>query len=240
MQSTETCEIRNEARTAPAGTRMLDSLKPLAIDVALPVGTYYLLRDGAGLSLWLALAASSVVPALRSAAAIAVRRQVNVLAMLMLTVNVAGIAVSFATGDPRMMIAKDSVISSVIGIAALASVPLRRPLMTAGLRPWMTRGSAARAAAWDRLAAGRPAFRRLVSLYTLIWGIALLGDCAARLVGAFTLPVTTMAWLGTVLTLGGIGVAIMAGGLAAGPMLHMMESELGRPAAALAGGESGE
>ena len=61
----------------------------------------------------------------------------NPLATLMLAVNVAGIAVSFWTGDPRLMIAKDAVISSVI------------------------------------------------------WGLVLLADCAARLWGALTLPVGT-------------------------------------------------
>src|ERR1700683_1584375 len=114
---------------APAGG-LLSSLRPLAIDVAVPLGTYYLLRDGLGLSLWLSLAASRIFPAIRSVAGIVAQRQLNVLALLMLAANIAGIGASFATGDPRLMIAKDSAISSVIGIAILASVALRRPLMT--------------------------------------------------------------------------------------------------------------
>jgi hypothetical protein len=214
--------------TPPAAGRTLASLRPLATDVALPVGTYFLLRDAAGLSLWLALAGSSVVPAIRSVSGLVRQRQANVLAMLVLVVNLAGLAVSFATGDPRLMIVKDSVISSVIAFALLGSVAAGRPLMTAGLQPWLTRGAPDRTAAWDRLLAGRPRFRRLESLYTVIWGVALLGDCTARIIGAVTLPVATMAWLGTVFTLGGIGVAIMAGGVAAGPMLHMVEAETGR------------
>ena len=88
----------------------------------------------------------------------------------MLFVNVAGIAVSFATGDPRLMIAKDSVISSVIAVAILVSVAARRPLMTAGLKPFLTRGTAGRTAAWDRLAARSARFRRLEALYSAIWG----------------------------------------------------------------------
>src|SRR6202012_5216713 len=106
------------------------SLLPLLVDVGIPVGSYYLLRDGLGLSLWLSLALSSVVPAIRSVAGILAERRLNVLALLMLAVNLAGIAVSFATGDPRLMIAKDSVISSVIAIAILLSVAARRPLMS--------------------------------------------------------------------------------------------------------------
>jgi hypothetical protein len=47
---------------------------------------------------------------------------------------------------------------------------------------------------------------------------------ARRLIGAYALPVTTMAWLGTVLVVA-IGLAIVVGGVAAGPMARMMEKE---------------
>ena len=208
-----------------SGRGVLRSLRPLAIDIAIPLGTYYLLRDGLGLSLWVSLAGSSVFPAIRSVAGIVAQRRLNVLALLMLAVNIAGIGVSFATGDPRLMIAKDSAISSVIGLAILGSVALRRPLMTAGLEPWLTRGAADRTAAWNRLLAGSARFRRLESLFSVIWGIVLLSECAARMVGAFTLPVPTMVWLGTVILLTALGVGVIAGGVAAGPMMAMIEAE---------------
>jgi hypothetical protein len=214
------------ALAAPAGGGLVRSLRPLAIDIAIPLGTYYLLRDGLGLSLWMSLAGSSIFPAIRSVAGIVAQRQLNVLALLMLAVNIAGIGVSFATGDPRLMIAKDSAISSVIGLAILVSVALRRPLMTAGLKPWLTRGAADRTAAWNRLMGGSARFRRLEALFSVIWGIVLLGECAARIAGAFTLPVPTMVWLGTVILLSALGVAITAGGVAAGPMMAMIEAEV--------------
>lgn len=201
------------------------ALRPLLIDVGIPVGTYYLLRDAFGVSLWLSLALSSIGPAVRSIGGLVAERKLNLLAVLMLAVNLAGIAVSFLTGDPRAMIAKDSAVSSVIAFAILGSVLLRRPLMSAGLKPFMTKGEAQRTAAWERLSAASPRFRRLELLFSTIWGLALLVECAARLVGAYTLPVTTMVWLGTVMTLGAIGVAIVAGGAAAGPLQKMIDAE---------------
>jgi hypothetical protein len=206
---------------APGG-----ALRPLAIDVGLPLGSYYLLHSALGLSLWLSLALSSVVPVARTITGMATRRELNTLAVLMLTVNIAGIVVSFITGDPRMMIAKDSLISSVIGIAILVSVAARRPLMTAGLKPYLIRASAQRAAAWERLAARSTTFRRLELLYSAIWGTALLGECVVRVIGAFTLPVTTMVWLGTVIAVSAIGLAILVGGVAVGPMEHLIRAEL--------------
>src|SRR5215510_972482 len=220
------------AGPAPAGRAPADgrpdiaaALRPLVIDIGIPVGTYYLLRDGFGVSLWLSLALSSIGPAVRAIAGLVAERELNLLAMLMLAVNLASIAVSFLTGDPRAMIAKDSVVSSVIAFAILGSVVLRRPLMSAGLKPFMTRGEPRRTAAWDRLSAASPRFRRLELLFSTIWGLVLLAECAARLAGAYTLPVTTMVWLGTVMALGAIAVAIVAGGAAAGPIQKMIDAE---------------
>src|SRR5689334_23399134 len=209
---------RQAADRAPAGRAPADrgpgvaaALRPLLIDVGIPVGTYYLLRDAFGLSLWLSLALSSIGPAVRSVAGLVKERKLNLLAVLMLAVNLAGIGISFLTGDPRAMIAKDSIVSSVIAFAILGSVMLRRPLMSAGLKPYMTRGKAERIVAWDRLSLASPRFRRLELLFSTTWGLVLLAECAARLAGAYTLPVPTMVWLGTVMALGAIAVAIVAG-----------------------------
>ncbi len=211
----------------PAGRRAdaLASLGPLAIDVGVPLAAFYLLHDAFGVSLWLSLALSSIPPAIRAAAGFAAGRTANLLALLMLAVNLAGIVVSFLTGDPRAMIAKDSLVSSVIAIVVLAPVAMRRPLMSAGLKPFMTKGKPGRAEAWDRLAASSGRFRRLELVFSTIWGLALLADCAARLAGAYTLPVTTMVWLGTVFTLGAIGLAMVIGGAAAGPIQKMIDAE---------------
>jgi formate-dependent nitrite reductase membrane component NrfD len=205
---------------------MAAALRPLLVDVGIPVGSYYLLRDAFGLSLWVSLTLSSIGPALRAGAGLAAKRELNLLAVLMLAVSLAGIVVSFLSGDPRAMIAKDSIISSVIAFAVLGSVVLRRPLMSAGLKPFLTRGEPLRTAAWDRLRAASPQFRRLELLFSAIWGLALLAECAARLIGAYTLPVTTMVWLGTVMGLSAIAVAIVAGGAAAGPIQKMIDAEV--------------
>lgn len=72
------------------------------------------------------------------------------------------------------------------------------------------------------------------SFFSGIWGTALLlAECVARLIGAYTLPVTTMAWLGTAFTLGAIGLAIVVGSVVAGPIARMIERE--KATAALAG-----
>nr|QIY77147.1 hypothetical protein HEP84_29255 [Streptomyces sp. RLB1-33] len=200
---------------------------PLILDVAVPVGSYYLLKNGFGMNTMAALGWSSVVPAVRTVWSAVKERKANALAGLILFVNVVGLALSLVAGDPRLMLAKDSGVSSAIGIGILVSVKLGRPMMTAGMKPFLIKGDAAKNAAWDRLTAGSPRFRKAERTFSLVWGVALLGECVARVVGAYTLPVDTMVWLGTVVMIGAIALAILvAGRLAVVPMEKMLENEV--------------
>ena len=138
--------------------------------------------------------------------------------------NAVSIAVSFWTGDPRIMLAKDGAASSTIGIAILVSVLLGRPLMTAGLKPMIVKGHAANVAAFDRLSATSPRFRRLERMFSLVWGVALLSECAVKVFCAIILPVGTMVWLSSVMVLG----AIVVGSVFSVPMDMMVRREAAR------------
>jgi hypothetical protein len=212
------------------GQSLLTNLKPLLVDVAVPIGSYYLLKDGFGMSTFAALAWSSVVPALRTVWSVVEERQANGLAALILVVNVVGLALSFVSGDPRLMLAKDGAVSSTVGIGILVSVALGKPMMTAGLKPFLVKGDVAREAAWERLAsghaAGSAAFLRRERAYSMVWGGALLAECVARVLGAYTMPVDTMVWLGTVFLIGAIVIGmVVGGGLAAEPMESLLSEE---------------
>ena len=131
-------------------------LMPLALDVAAPMACYYLLHGALGMSEVAALTLSGVIPAVRVIAGIVRDRTLNGLAGLTLAVNVAGIALSFVTGDARMMIAKDSALSGVISLFMMLTAFTARPVMTPGMRAFITRGNAVREAAWERLASSPP------------------------------------------------------------------------------------
>lgn len=203
------------------------SFVPLLMDVAVPIGSYYLLKSGLGMSTLAALGWSSAVPAVRTVWGVVAERTINAFAALILFVNVVGLSLSLVAGDPRLMLAKDSGVSSAIGIGVLVSVAMGRPMMTAGMKPFPVKGDAEREAAFERLLIGSAAFQRAERRFSLVWGVALLGECVARVVGAYTLPVDTMVWLGTVVMVGTMGVtAVVSGGLAAGPMAEMIAAEL--------------
>ncbi|MFF8981728.1 VC0807 family protein [Streptomyces eurythermus] len=209
----------------------LDNFKPLLIDVAVPLGSYYLFKEAFGMSTFAALAWSSVVPAVRTAWALVTERRTNTLAVLILTVNVVSLLLSFVSGDPRLMLAKDSGVSSTVAIGILVSVALGKPMMTEAMKPFLVKGDPAREAAFRRLvsgaAAGSAAFRRKERVFSVVWGLVLLAECVVRAVGAYTVPVDTMVWLGSVLMVAAMAIGfLLSGGLAAGPMEDMLTAEV--------------
>ncbi|MER7642407.1 VC0807 family protein [Streptomyces sp. NPDC126522] len=200
---------------------------PLLMDVAVPIGSYYLLKSAFGMSTVAALGWSSVVPAVRTVWGVVTERTINAFATLILFVNVVGLVLSFVAGDPRLMLAKDSGISSAVGIGILVSVVMGKPMMTAGMKPFLVKGDPARDAAFERLLSGSAAFQRAERRFSLVWGVMLLAECIARIVGVYTLPVDTMVWLGTVVMIGTIAVtSVISGGVAVGPMAEMIDAEL--------------
>lgn len=213
-----TSSTKTATATAAQPSPLKQTLVPLALDIAVPLGTYYLLHTGFGVGTAAALGLSSVVPAARTIFAAAAQREANALALLMLTVNLVAIVLTFVSGDARLMLAKDSAVSSTIALGILWSVRSGKPMMSAGLKPFVTKADARRTAAWDALRAESDTFRAKENLYSLIWGGWLLAECAARLAGAFLLPVSTMAWLGTVVLLVAIAGACVTGGAAVEPL----------------------
>ncbi|MER8031671.1 VC0807 family protein [Streptomyces bauhiniae] len=209
---------------------VLENFKPLLLDVGLPLGSYYVFKEAFGMSTFAALAWSSVGPALRTGWSLVRKGSANGLALLILTVNVVGLALSFVSGDPRLMLAKDGAVSSTVALGILVSVALGRPMMTEGMKPFLVKGNPAREGAWQRLtsgaAQGSADFRRKERAFSLVWGVALLIECVARVVGAYTIPVDTMVWLGGVLMAVVMVVTfVVSGAVAAGPMERMVCEE---------------
>ncbi|GAB2964830.1 hypothetical protein LWP59_23705 [Amycolatopsis acidiphila] len=106
QQRREPIMITEAAPRTTAGHPLRQGLTPLVVDVAVPIGLYYLLAKGFGMSEPAALAWSSAVPAVRTVWGVVAQRRVNAPAALMLAVNVAGVLLSLLSGDPRLMLAK--------------------------------------------------------------------------------------------------------------------------------------
>jgi hypothetical protein len=184
-------------RVSAAGTAARDAppkpgsaIASILLDVVIPLGIYYVLHDAFGRSLVTAMACASVLPAVRTIVVAVREHTLETLAALMLTMNFASIAVSLASGDARLLFAREAAVSSVIALWALGTLALHRtPLFEPGFEDFITHGERRRTEIWQRLSSGDPKFRTLLRRHTLVWGVVLLADSCARVLLALSMPV---------------------------------------------------
>ncbi|MFI5804342.1 VC0807 family protein [Streptomyces sp. NPDC051561] len=209
---------------------MIAGLKPLALDAGLPLGAYYAL-SAAGVTTFAALALSSVIPLARTVWSALTERKLNALAALILVANAVGFALSAVTGDPRLMLAKDSGITGALGLVVLVAALGGRPLMTPTMLPVLLRGDADRTAAWQRLTAAPGPMRRHESRFSLVWGAGLLFESALRVAGAYTVPVHVMVGLGGATAAAVLSATfVVSGRVAVLPMKKLLGAETDRVA----------
>src|SRR3984957_13455895 len=189
------------------------TIASILLDVVIPLGIYYLLHDAFVLSLVTSMACPSVLPAVRTIVTAVRDHTLETLAALMLTMNLASIVVSLASGDARLLFAREAAVSSVIALWALGTVALdRTPLFKPGFEAFVTRGERERTQLWQRLRSCDSEFRGLLRRHTLVWGVVLLADSGARVMLALTMPVGDLPWLSTAVTGGSVAVAVIASG----------------------------
>ncbi|MEU7139813.1 VC0807 family protein [Nocardia sp. NPDC046473] len=179
-------------------------LAPLARDIAVPVGAYFAMHalgysDFAGLLAGTVLSAAMLIfLAIRS-------RRLEVISAIVLCSFVVGLVLSLVTGDARLMIAKDSVGTVLIGLAFLISAMIGKPLIYLAARKGIAASGPAKLAEFEAAYRTNPDKRRAFTALSVLWGGGLLGEGVLRVVLAYQLPVHTMAWLSPVLMICVVG-----------------------------------
>jgi hypothetical protein len=159
----------------------------LLADAVAPLGIYYGLRLFE-VNVWWALIASGLVSLVRSAYTINVRRKVDKLALFVFAAMVLSTVVSLLAGDPRLLLARDSWTTALIGVTLLVS-GFRRPLLLDLTLPLMPQ---ALAREWEESWRDSARFRRGIRVANGMWGAAFLIDAIARVVMAYTLPIDSV------------------------------------------------
>jgi intracellular septation protein A len=174
-------------------------------EIGAPVIVYYALHL-LGASALLSLAAATAV-SLGRILYVAVRdRRLDGFAVLMGATFGIGLVLTLITGDPRIALAKDSVMTGVIGVAFLGSCVVGRPLMFAMARRVLPE---ARQAEADDRWRNDPGYRRRLVVLSLIWGVILLAEALVRIVLVYTLPVDVMVGLSHGLQFAAVGLAVL-------------------------------
>ncbi|TWD84653.1 hypothetical protein FB561_5847 [Kribbella amoyensis] len=152
-------------------------------NVGLPIATYGALRLLGLDDIW-ALTGSAAV----SAAVLLVQwirtRDVSALGSLVLLRFALSLALAFVTDNARWLLVKDSLITAVIGLAALASLLLHRSFIER-----VRRDLSGDPEAFDRRLTDEPWFRRRHRILGVLWGAALLAEAALSTTVSLTLPI---------------------------------------------------
>lgn len=175
-------------------------------DLGLPLVVYYAGRI-LGYDVLPALAAAAGAALVRVAVIAVVQRRLNGLAAFVGGTFAVLLVISLLTGDPRILLAKESVLSGAAGLLLLGSVLLGRPLVYSLAR----KANAAKPellAEWDDRWRDQPTFRRHFTTLTAVFGTVLLADAIIRLILVYTLPVNTMANLSPVMHVAALGILI--------------------------------
>ncbi|SEB36495.1 hypothetical protein SAMN04489806_0173 [Paramicrobacterium humi] len=173
----------------------------VAIDLVVPVAGYYVLR-GFGLDQLLALILAGSPTAVVIVYRAVRRRAVNALGIFVLAVLGGSIALSFITGSPRFLLAKEGWFTAAIGGAFLVSLRFRRPLAFSFARAMVqpTRlGERLNVSSWDALRESDARVRRIWRTATVLWGVVMIADAVVRVVIAYVLPVDVVPLVGGVL-----------------------------------------
>ncbi|KUL36926.1 hypothetical protein ADL22_23150 [Streptomyces sp. NRRL F-4489] len=192
MQTPRATPARTPADRPRATPRWRTVGLPLAVNVAVPLALYYVLR-AQGAAQWLALLLSGVVPAAHALAAAVLRRRVEVFDLLVVVLLAVSAGLSALSGSPRVLLLKDAGIPAALGLWILATLRAARPFpFHFGQRLRGPGGAEAADRAWREL----PEFRAALRGLTLLWGGAELLDAALSAVWALTLPIDLVPVIG--------------------------------------------
>ena len=179
---------RKTAAAGPAGTL----LNGMGLDIGLPLVAYYGLH-AFGADTWVALLAATIASGARTVWITVRQRRFNPFSALMLAVFGVGLLLAFVTGDPKLIILKDSAFTGVVGIAFLLSLVKGRPLTLEARRAWSPKEAPEIDEVWRTSAAARHGYR----VTSLVWGVSMLAEASLRAILIFLLPVSVMVALST-------------------------------------------
>jgi hypothetical protein len=146
--------------------------------------------------------------ALLRVASVAVRqRRLNGVAAFVAATFVVLLAASSVTGNDRILMARESILSGGLALLLLGSCLIERPLMYSLVRR-LNADNVQKLAHWDALWRTRPPFRRIFTLISLVWGVGLLTESVIRIPLIYLLPMDVMAGLSTLLQLAAIALLL--------------------------------
>ncbi len=162
-----------------------------AFDLLVPTALLYALL-WLGSSLYLALLGSATLSAVTAVVSYWRGTGRQRFAPVMLALALAAFGVTLITGSDRFLLARESVLTAVVGGWFLSSIWKERPLTYVFTRPLLEGRFGTTGRKWEPIWEREPRFRRIWRVSSVMWAVALFIDAALRVVLAYTLPVNTV------------------------------------------------
>ncbi len=185
----------------PAAPRLSSILQwqTLVLNIVAPFVVYQF-ASGHGLDETHALLLAAVFPFAGIVVGAIRTRALDPIGAISLVAIVLSVAATLAFSDPRILLAKDSLVTATIGLAFLGSLLAPRPLIfVLGRRFAAT--DPARLADFDSLWQN-PRARASVRLTTVVWGAGLLAEALIRVACALLLPAQIVLAISPLLSIG--------------------------------------
>ncbi|MGV9214182.1 VC0807 family protein [Micromonospora sp. RB23] len=195
------------APTRTGGSARRALVGRVVVDAILPLVVYYALR-ALGAGVLAATLAAGAVPAANSALVAVRSRRVDVAGLVVVSLFLAGGALSVVTGDARLLYIKDGWLTGLLGAWVLLSLAMKRPFMLhLGTVIATAKVGDEGAAAWQQRWIDDRVFRHRLRLVSVVVGVVLMLDALVRV------AIASVVDLDTVATITNVQYVVMLAGL---------------------------
>jgi hypothetical protein len=173
------------------------------LNIVAPFVTYQF-ATGHGLNETHALLLAAVFPFVGIVSGAIRSRALDPIGAISLAAIVLSVGATLVFSDPRILLAKDSLVTGAIGLAFLGSLLASRPLIFVLGRRFAA-SDPSRLERFDSLWEN-PRGRASVRLTTIVWGVGLLAEATVRATCAVLLPAQVVLAISPLLSLGTLAV----------------------------------
>jgi hypothetical protein len=162
----------------------LTRFRAVAGEIGTPVGTFYTLHF-LGATDWVALLTATFAAGARLLFSAVRHRKWSMFSTMMLIAFGTSLSLAFVNQDPRFLVLKGCLTTSVCGLAYLVSVAVGHPLSVPGAQAFFPDRAEQIAFEYKNI----PYARRCHRVVSLVWGFGLIGEGLVQMPVIFSLPI---------------------------------------------------
>lgn len=184
--------------TALQSFNMRGLLLTIIIDGAIPYIVYRLVSPHYPSTSVLPLILAGIAPLLGSIFSLIQKRHLDYIGAGILLGIVVSVIAAFVTGDPKVLLIRESFLTAAFGFACFVSLLFPRPIMFYFGRQIMTANDPQRVAYYNSLWQYH-SFRMANYVITIVWGVGLICEFVIRVVMVLTLPIPEILLLSPII-----------------------------------------